>query len=387
MLSSIFYSGVVVAAGDLFCKRFTRDIAFTYPHDTKSLSKSCRNDSRWTVGKSPADPRLEINKDKNYRWCLTASKTKVNKKRFSHNRDVNRCNDTYKTIDLSSGRVISQKTSSSDVDKMKVASQGLVNALSSRTTHNPYSRLFPLVNKVIRSNKSKSCRLVSLSVEVDNNQATSEWVIASDKDCFKKYSGTPHFWLLQRKGITYRVLFEGEDQVISLNDTTYNQHKNITASSTLGTEPDALCGELEAKWHYVKGRYIPYKATPWVFEECVGYNLPDRLQGANTFSLQEGEWEKEMLLEEKKRDRLLAPARRKLANYIPRWINDIKKLTAVDNKYGVALKVPSFVSPPSRQLYPASTKQPVIKTKKGKSTEELLGVDIGDLQDLLALPD
>ncbi len=387
MLSSIFFSGVADAAEDLFCKQFARDIAFTYPYDTKSLSTSCRNDPRWTVGKPPADPRLAINKDKNYQWCLTASKAEVNKKRFSHNRDVNKCKDTYKVINLISGRVISRKTSSSDVDKMEVASQGLIHALLSSTTHNPYSRLFPLVNKAVRNNKLKSCRLTSLSVEVDNNKATSEWIIANNEDCFKSYSGISHFWLLQQKGTTYRILFEGEDRVIKLNDKRYNQYRNISASSTLGTEPGFLCGELEAKWHYVKGRYIPYKVTPWVFEECVGYNLPDRLQGANTFSLQEGEWEKEMLLEEKKRDRLFAPEKRKLANYIPQWMSDIKKLTTVNSKHRVALSAPLPVSSSSRQPSPVSIKQSVIKTKKDKATEELLGVDIEDLQDLLALPD
>ena len=199
-------------------------------------------------------------------------------------------------------RVASLPISATEEIQMDSAPKDLTKALVSGKIQSPYSRLFPAVDTAIKKGSLKQCSFHSLSVDIDKNINTKEWVVSTDDQCFEERP-SGHVWLIQQTNDQYRVLFEGEHHTLNLRFSERNKYKNISISSALSPQQETkqLCGRIDADWHYVEGRYIPFKGKANAMGQCLPeYNLPDYLQGVNTYDLAEGEWEKGMEAEEEK---------------------------------------------------------------------------------------
>lgn len=365
----------VLAADDVFCQRYARDIAFTIPADSPSLSKECRNDTRWTVGKLPVDPRLDLANNADYQWCLTASEQEVNEKRYAHNAAVNACNNEYLTITLNSGSITTPPASDTSRSSMvEVPPESVLDILKAKSTKKPFASMFYKTNLALQQGKMDSCVFRSLNTEIDDNADTTEWVVSTDQQCLKGNINTlPHVWIMQRQANDqYRVLLEADDNVIRLRNSSHSGYKDISITTTLDPESSrsGVCGAIYATWQFQQDRYLPVDGDPIIDDACIGYNLPDYLVGAQTASASPEEWEKAMQDEEKRRKQLAGPAEEKLKAYIPSWIRSVKLQTGpgvfnfIDNS---ARPRPSIRSTPA----PAA------------DDDTILGVDIEIIEDIL----
>lgn len=358
----------VQAADEVFCQRFSRDLAFTTPQDSPDLSAECRNDPRWKISKLPVDPRLNLGKDKNYQWCLKASESEVNQKRYEYNAAVNACNHEYLTITLPSGRVTTPPTADNSPQKMvEVPAQSVLDSIKAENAKNPYGKLFPDTRRALNSGKLDSCTFRSLSVDLDNNPGTQEWVATTDQECLGGGNSSPHVWIVQRNGLDYRVLFEGENNVIRLRSKIHNGYKTLAFTTALTAEnsPSDLCGSITAKWQFEDGRYLPAKAKAVVDDDCIGYHLPDNMIGAQTADMSAEAWEKAVLAEDQRRTELAAPVAKRIENFIPGWERSIRSKTST----GSATSRSKPVSAP-RAVQPAREKK-------------VLGFDPQDLEQIL----
>ncbi len=299
-----------------FCHYYARDL-ISLPQQKYHVSPMCqKNQPHW-------------NADKVYhiKWCLSVSKTVANKKRYGHNKLVNLCDDTYKLIMVDRHRLANRLLSTDETVKLPLASQHLRRALEQGNGKNPYRQYYPVVSQAINNQRLDQCDLYSLAVDMDNNTASKEWVLMLDKECLPEKK-TGHIWLLQQLNGAYYVLFEGEDNTLILRHSEHHGYKNIAINTRLRAteENKQRCGSIKAEWRYVAGRYLPFKGEADEHGDCLPeYNLPDYLQGANTFSLSEKTWQNDMETEEKKRVALFEPYKKSLAAYIPQWIKAMEQ--------------------------------------------------------------
>ena len=321
-IGAVLYALSAQAADQVFCEDYARDL-INIPQHREGAPKTCNKDqSHWNT-----------NKAVHIKWCKGVSEAEANKKRYQHNNLVNLCNDSYKLIMVDRQRVASLPISATEEMQMDSAPEHLSKALVDGKIQSPYSKLFPGVDSAIKKGALKKCKLFSLSVEMDKNTKTKEWVISTDEACLTE-THREHIWLIQQVKGQYRILFEGEYHTLNLHYSEENNYRNISISSSLTPEQETKkrCGSIDADWHYVEGRYIPYQGKANEMGKCLPeYNLPDYLQGVNTFELAEGEWEKGMKAEEAKRIALMAPYKKALQDYVPEWIASIEKqVPAVD---------------------------------------------------------
>ncbi len=338
-----------------FCHRYARDL-ISLPQQNEHVLPMCqRNQSHW-------------NTDKAYHiiWCLSASKAAANKKRYGHNKLVNLCDDTYKLIMVDRHRLANRLLSANETVKLPLAGQYLRRALEQGNGKNPYRQYYPVVSQAINSQRLDQCDLYSLAVDMDDNAASKEWVLMLGKECLPEKK-TGHVWLLQQLNGVYYVLFEGEDNTLTLRYSKYHGYKNIAINTRLRAteESNQRCGSIKAEWRYVAGRYLPFKGEADVHGDCLPeYNLPDYLQGENTFSLSEKTWQNDMEREEKKRIALFAPYKKSLETYIPHWIK------------GMEQQIPAMRELANKVPLVAERKQQVVeKNEKGfmQNIREFLG--------------
>ena len=323
-LSFFGVSSSLVAADKTYCQSYARAL-INLPHKNKSTLAVCQQDQ----------PHWSTDKAKHLEWCLGVKQAEADKKLYQHNKLVNLCNDTYKIVMIDRQRSATPPVSVNDPIEMTPAPGALKDALfKNKPLKSPYATLYPSIQKAIKDGTINQCDIHSLTVNLDKNQQSNEWVVSIDASCLaEKKRG--HIWLVQQLGDNYHILFEGEDDTFTLRYTETNTFKNITIAAQLhpDEETDKRCGGIIADWHYKDGRYLPVKGQADEHGSCLPeYNLPDRLQGANTYDLAEGEWEKEMLDEEKKRKALFAPYKKALTDYIPEWIGKIEKLVPANPK-------------------------------------------------------
>lgn len=326
-----FSSGLVQAADEIFCDDYAREL-INIPTDSESTQKLCqKGQSHWNEDKAV-----------HIKWCLSVDEATADKKRYNHNQLVNLCNDSYKLIMIDRKRVASLAISDKEEMQMDSATPVIQKGLTTATIKTPYSELFTKFNTAIKEGKLKECNLFSLAVELDKSPETKEWVISTESTCLEDHQ--EHIWLVQQIEDKYHILFEGENNTFNIrySENKESQYKNISISTTLTMEEetDKRCGTIHADWHYVAGRYIPFKGKAIEGGNCLPeYNVPDSLQGKNTFELAEGEWEKRMLIEEKKRIALFAPYKQALKDYIPKWISHIETKVPAD-PLAIAINTP-----------------------------------------------
>jgi hypothetical protein len=317
LLSLIFMPTVQAENTDkTFCHYYARDLISSPQKNQHVLPMCQKNQPHWN-----ADKLHHI------KWCLSASKAVANKKRYSHNKWVNLCDDTYKLIMVDRHRLANRLLSADETVKLPLASQQLRRALEQGNGKNPYRQYYPVVSQAINNQRLDSCDLYSLAVDMDNNTASKEWVLTLDKDCLSEKK-TGHVWLLQQLKGAYSVLFEGEDNVLTLRHSEHHGYKNIAINTRLraNEESKQRCGSIKAEWRYIAGRYLPFKGEADEHGDCLPeYNLPDYLQGEHTFSLSEKTWQNDMAMEEKKRIALFAPYKKSLEGYIPQWIKGMEQ--------------------------------------------------------------
>ncbi len=304
------------AAEQVFCEDYAREM-INIPQHREGAPKTCHKDQAyWNTDKAA-----------HIKWCQGVSEADANKKRYNHNNLVNLCNDSYKLILIDRKRLASLPISATEEMQMDSAPKDLTRALVNGKIQSPYASLFPTVDAAIKSGSLKQCAFDSLSVEIDKNTKTKEWVISTDVQCLEE-KPFGHVWLIQQIDDQYRVLFEGEHNTLNLRISEKNNYKIISISSALSRQQETKqrCGRIEADWHYVEGRYIPFKGKANEMGQCLPeYNLPDYLQGVNTYDLAEGEWEKGMEAEEEKRKALMTPYKKALQDYVPTWIASVEK--------------------------------------------------------------
>lgn len=317
-LSLISFSSITLAADKEYCQSYARAL-INLPHNNKSKDtlEVCKvNQPHWSNDKAA-----------HLQWCLSVSEAEADKKLYSHNKLVNLCNDTYKLIMLERKRCANLPLSASDPIDMQPASEAIKAALFSSTkAASPYSKLYPEVEKASKS--LAKCEPHSLAVDIDKNPESKEWVVSTSANCLTD-NKSPHIWLIQKIGERHNILFEGKDSTLTIRYKETDGYKNITIASQLSSneETEKRCGSIITDWHFVEGRYLPVEGKADVHGSCLpNYDLPDRLQGANTYDLAEGEWEKEMAKQEAARVTLHAPYQQALQDYIPEWISKTTKL-------------------------------------------------------------
>ncbi|HHL19068.1 MAG TPA: hypothetical protein ENJ33_04970 [Thiothrix sp.] len=299
-----------------FCHYYARDL-ISLPQQKTHMSSMCQKNQ----------PHWNTNKAYHTKWCLSASKEAANKKRYSHNKLVNLCDDIYKIIMVDRHRLANLLLSADETVEFQLATQQLRQALVQGSSKSPYQQYYPVVSQAINNQRLDQCDLYSLAVDMDNNTVSKEWLLMIDGGCLpEKKIG--HVWLLQQLKGVYYVLFEGEDNTLTLRQSGYHGYKNIAINTRLRAteENEQRCGSIKAEWHYVAGRYLPFKGKADEHGDCLPeYNLPDYLQGENTFGLSEKTWQNDMEVEEKKRIALFAPYKKSLEVYIPQWIKAMER--------------------------------------------------------------
>jgi len=299
-----------------FCRHYARDL-ISSPQQKQHILPMCqKNQPHWNVDKAH-----------HLKWCLSVSKVAANKKRYAHNKQVNLCDDTYKLIMVDRHRLANLLLNADETARLPLASQQLKQALFQGNNKNPYRQYYPAVSQAINTKRLDQCDVYSLVVDMDNNTDSKEWVLMIDKGCLPEKK-TGHVWLLQQLKGVYYVLFEGEDNTFTLRHSEYHGYKNIAINTRLRAteESKQRCGSIKAEWRYVAGRYLPFKGEADEHGDCLPeYNLPDYLQGENTFSLSEKTWQEDMAVEEKKRTALFLPYKKALEAYIPQWIKGMER--------------------------------------------------------------
>lgn len=308
-------------ADDQFCEYYARDLINVPYLSAKAMPLCQRDQKHWNT-----------NKKSHIHWCLTATEDEANKKRYAHNKLVNLCNDTYKIIMIDRQRTAQLALSADEEKKMQpLEPETLKDQLVTGEIESPYSNVYPDIAQAQKTAQLNNCKLMSLVVDLDNNLQTQERVISTDLNC----PATPeneHIWITQTLNHSHRILFEGRDITLTIRYTENNHYKNLTIATELPKQEtsDKHCGAIKAEWHYVDGRYIPFSGTPDTYGDCLPpYNLPDMLQGQNTFSMKPKEWAEGMAKEEQKRKTEIASFEEALNNYIPHWINGMEKKISV----------------------------------------------------------
>lgn len=307
------------AADSNFCEYYARDL-ISVPHLSSAKIPLCQHDQEhWNT-----------NKNAHIQWCLTATEDEANEKRYAHNRLVNLCNDTDKIIMIDRQRTAQLALSADEEKKMQPLQPELKELLTTGKIDSPYRQLYPNIAQAQTSGVLKGCDLKSLPVDLDNNTQTQEWVISSDLSC----PATPekeHIWLLQRVNNQYRILFEGEDITLTIRYTEHNGYKNLAIATELPKQESSnkRCGAIKAEWHYTNGRYLPFMGEADAYGNCLPpYNLPDNLQGQNTFSMSKQEWTEAMKQEEQQRKANITSFEEALSDYIPYWISNMEQRIA-----------------------------------------------------------
>ncbi len=328
-LCFIVFSSVLspaLAADKEYCETYARAL-INLPHKGKSALEVCQQDQ----------PHWSADKAAHIQWCLGVSQAEADKKLYAHNKLVNLCNDTYKLIMIDRKQSANLPVSANEVMAMKSAPDSIKDVLINgeiKNASSPFSKLYPVIHKAINDGSLKDCAVDSLAVDMDNNADTKEWVLSIDSNCLtdQQYG---HIWLVQQIGDQYNILFEGEDNTLTLRYSETSTYKNITIASHLSgnEETTERCGSIIADWHYIEGRYLPVKGKADLHGDCLPeYNLPDSLQGANTYEIDENEWKRGMEEEEKKREALFAPYKKALVDYIPEWIKNTEQLIPANPK-------------------------------------------------------
>jgi len=299
-----------------FCRHYARDL-MSLPQQKQHALRMCQKDqSHWSADKAH-----------HLRWCLSVSKAEANKKRYSHNKLVNLCDDTYKLIMVNRHQVANLLLSANETIKLPLAGKQLRQALLQGNSKNPYRQYYPAVSQAMKNQRLDQCDMYRLAVDIDNNRASNEWVLTVDEGCLPEMKAG-HIWLLQQLKGTYYVLFEGENNAFTLRHHEHHGYKDIAISTRLRTaeENKGRCGSIQAEWRYVAGRYLPFKGEADEHGTCLPeYHLPDYLQGENTFTLSERAWKEGMNVEEKKRIALFTPYKKSLEAYIPQWIKGMEQ--------------------------------------------------------------
>ena len=335
-LSALSYSSVLRAADKEYCEQYARtliNLPNEDPTKKRNILKVCqKNQPHWSNDKA-----------KHLKWCLGVSQAEADKKLYNHNKLVNLCNDTYKLIMIDRNRCANLPLSPDDPQEMTPASSAIKALLTNPKIYSsvsPYAKLYPALTDILNNNEAalKKCHIYSLPVDIDNNPETKDWVVSLEQKCLPKLKNG-HIWLVQQTGENYRILLESEANTLTLHYSETNHYKNITVASQLSPaeETEKRCGSIIADWQYKEGRYLPVKGTADIHGSCLPeYNLPDNLQGANTFDLAEGEWEKAMQEQEKKRTALYSPYKKALEAYIPEWIKKTTEQISIVPRPNVA---------------------------------------------------
>ncbi len=175
------------------------------------------------------------------------------------------------------------------VNSFAPASPELKQALT--TANNPFRTLFADLYTPANTQKRAGCPLLSMPVEVDDQPATHEWVIAfSSQRCL--YANAPttlrygdddaHKWVLQQNANgSYRVLAEGDGTLMISKRQRQQGYKEIRQQvfiARLYPQHPLQCGGAWLTWHYQQGRYqlaqVQYQA-----QDCEPRYFP-HLQGA-----------------------------------------------------------------------------------------------------------
>lgn len=299
-----------------FCRIYARDM-ISLPQQKQHTLPMCQlHQSHW-----------KGNKNDHIKACLAVSKIEANKKRYSHNKLVNLCNDTYKVISLDRHRLANLLLNTNEKKRLEAASPSLKQVLLQGKMRSPYRQRYAVMAEAIKQQQLQQCDWYSLAVDMDNNTTSKEWVLTLDAGCLAEQK-TAHVWLIQQLEGIYYVLFEGDSNTLTLRYDTHNGYKKIAMSTRLraNEENDQRCGSIKAEWHYVAGRYLPFKGKADEHGDCLPkYNLPDYLQGENTLSLSAKTWNEGIQAEEKRRMALFFPYKKALEAYVPQWILQIKQ--------------------------------------------------------------
>ena len=342
-ISASFFISNIQAADAEFCEQYARDL-INHPHAKKDAPATCQKDQ----------PHWRSDKAAHIKWCLNATEEDVNKKHYNHNKLVNLCNDSYKLIMLDRNKIANLPLSADEEMELKAADKEIKQALITGKITTPYTKLYPDISKALNDESLKECNINSLAVDIDKSKESKEWVLSMDKTCIAdRESG--HIWLVQYINHAYRVLFEGEDDTLDIHYNEHNNYKIITISSRLTDkeETSKRCGNITADWHYEKGRYIPFNGKADEFGDCLPeYNLPDYLQGENTLTMAEDEWEKNMKAEDEKRIALFAPYKQSLEDYIPQWIKNIEQLAPTNEQAPSTVSLVKTVDSSKDQTFP-----------------------------------
>ncbi|CAA6803565.1 MAG: Unknown protein [uncultured Thiotrichaceae bacterium] len=311
-------------ADSKFCEYYARDL-ISVPYVSSNAMSLCQPDQKhWST-----------NKKSHIQWCLTATEAEANKKRYSHNKLVNLCNDTYKIVMIDRQRTAQLALSPDEEKKMQPLGQPLKDQLTTGKIKSPYQQLYPHISQAQKAGKLNNCDLKNLPIDLDNNPTTQEQVISTDLTC----SVTPekeHIWLVQSLNDKHRILFEGEDITLTIRYSEHNRYKNLAVATELPKQEttNKRCGAIKAEWRYVDGRYLPFSGKADTYGECLPpYNLPDTLQGENTLSMKKKDWVEGMAKEEQHRKTEIASFEEALSHYIPHWISEMEK------------KIPVFATP------------------------------------------
>jgi len=150
--------------------------------------------------------------------------------------------------------------------------------ITDQQTLNPFREKYSYIYTKKNIDKFLKCPALGLSIEIDNDLSTSEWVITSSPFLCLSNKGrgvdsTPHIWVLQKyKNNKYRILVESDKSISIINPTRNknSDYKQIKTELYLKqVNPDANeCGGAYLNWQYKKGEGYRVIKKSYHVQDC-----------------------------------------------------------------------------------------------------------------------
>lgn len=270
------------------------------------------------------EPTWHDNFDVHMKECLNMTESAANKRRIRHVRNVHICDNKYKFIILDDNyRIVDRAIDNEEQLKMKHATSEIKQFVLNSKESSPYKNIYRDVLKSIKNTK-KQCNFRSLSVDLDNQSSTKEWVVVSEKNCLPKRKHS-HIWIVQKSGLDYKILFEDESSFLKIELSTVNNFKTIQTDTEFLPEETTIrrCGGLRTTWYFERSRYIPLKASANEGGECLPH------YSAQSDQVDIADYPDLLDQEMKERKKLHEPYIKAIKDYIPHWKKRRKSLTRI----------------------------------------------------------
>lgn len=164
--------------------------------------------------------------------------------------------------------------------------------ITDQQTLNPFREIYSYIYTKKNIDKFLKCPALGLSIEIDNDLSTSEWVITSSPFLCLSNKGrgvdsTPHIWILQKyKNNNYRILVESDKSIsiINPNKTKNSDYKQIKTELYLKQiNPDGNeCGGAYLNWQYKKGEGYKVTKKSYHVQDCDLGSTHDKMKKAYT---------------------------------------------------------------------------------------------------------